>query len=136
MASRVPVLFAMFLFLTCGAGFAQTSFDQRMTAHIPFDFFAGDKEMPAGNYQINFDDSNNRILIRDSAGAHAMFLNGIPEDQRHHDDTKLVFLHSGDEYFLKDMQSDFGETSFRVKRSQSSTARNNQPTQVEVAMVR
>jgi len=136
MKSRIAMLSAACLFLMIGAGLAHAELEQTMVANVPFDFYAGNQEMPAGTYEVRFDPASDLILISDRSKQHEGFLMGTRESDGAPDISELVFDHTGSEYYLKDMKSYNVELSFRVKRSESSAALKNRSTQIEVAMNR
>jgi hypothetical protein len=136
MESRITICFAMFLFFIVGAGLAYGELDQTMRADIPFDFYAGKQQMPAGLYDVRFDAGSSLVLISDRSGHHAGFLMGIKESDDINVTSGLVFDHTGDDYYLRDMKSANLEVSFPVKQYESSAALTNPSTQVVVAMNR
>jgi hypothetical protein len=136
MKYRIAILSAACLFLIVGAGLAQVQLDQTVVANVPFDFYVGNQEMPAGIYEVKFDSASELILLSDHSRQHESFLMGTREGNGASDISELVFEHTGSDYYLKDMKSYDVELSFRVKRSESNAALNNRSTQVEVAMNR
>jgi hypothetical protein len=107
-----------------------------VVANVPFDFYAGNQEMPAGTYEVRFDPASQLILMSDRSKQHEGFLMGRREGDGASDISELVFDHTGSNYYLKGMKSYNVELTFRVQRSESSAALKNHSTQVEVAMNR
>jgi hypothetical protein len=122
--------------LIVGAGLAQVQLDQTVVANVPFDFYAGNQEMPAGTYEVRFDPGSDLILMSDRSKQHEGFLMGTRESDGAPDISELVFDHTGSDYYLKGMKSYSVDLSFHVNRSESSAALKNRPTQVEVALNR
>ena len=74
MKFRIAILSAACLFLIVGAGLAHAQLDQTVVADVPFDFYAGNQEMPAGTYEVRFDPGSDLILISDRSKQHEGFL--------------------------------------------------------------
>jgi hypothetical protein len=136
MKSIIRLCSIALLFFMVGARLAHAELDQTLVASIPFDFYAGNQQMPAGTYNIKFDVGSSLVLVSDRAGHHAGFLLGTRENDGNNANSELVFDHTGDEYFLKDMKSSNLEMSFHIKRADNSAALTSPSTQVEVAMNR
>jgi hypothetical protein len=137
MKLRIAMLSAACLFLLIGAGLAHAAdLEQTVVANVPFDFYVGNQEMPAGIYEVKFDSASELILLSDHSRQHESFLMGTREGNGASDISELVFEHTGSDYYLKDMKSYDVELSFRVKRSESNAALKNGSTEVEVAMNR
>jgi hypothetical protein len=91
------VVVASFAVLAC-AGLRAQSVDLRAT--IPFDFRAGDKLMPAGEYVVQ--GLNPWIILRQQGGdkaASALMTNAASRGNST-GDSRLVFNRYGDTYFL------------------------------------
>jgi hypothetical protein len=137
MKLRIAMLSAACLFLVIGAGLAHAAdLDQTVVANVPFDFYVGNQEMPAGTYEVRFDPGSDLILMSDRPRQHQSFLMGTHESNGPSNTSKLVFEHTGSDYYLKGMESYDVELSFRVKQSESNAALKNGSTEVEVAMNR
>jgi len=136
MKYRIAILSAACLFLIVGAGLAQVQLDQTVVANVPFDFYAGSQEMPAGTYEVRFDPGSDLILMSDRSKQHEGFLMGTRESDGAPDISELVFDHTGSDYYLKGMKSHNVDLSFHVNRSENSATLKNRPTQVEVALNR
>jgi hypothetical protein len=72
-----------------------------MVVNVPFDFVAGDKTLPAGEYAIKTVGSARTLVLTDSKAAVSAVVNTNPavlsEPQSQ---SKLVFNRYGDRYFL------------------------------------
>jgi hypothetical protein len=91
------------LLLSVAAANAQ-GFDLR--ANIPFNFVAGNRTLPAGEYQVQSAAAGEAILmVQSSDGRRTMYLTaancggGNPAEN-----TELVFHHVGKQYFLYQIQ--------------------------------
>ena len=96
----ISVLFSLFVLLASASAFAQ---GDGVEAKIPFDFIAGKKLLPAGDYTIKrgVEDQRDLLLIRGVDNQEAVFI--FAEDVRADEtptQSDLVFNQVGDEYFL------------------------------------
>ena len=90
-------LLAMFL-LAAGSLYAQVS--SPVKANIPFDFTAGNVDLPAGEYTVETTGTLGNLLIR-GQGTPGMFLpSDAAQANRAAASSKLVFHRYGDRYFL------------------------------------
>ena len=96
----VSILFSLFALM---AGVSADAQEDRLKVTIPFDFTAGNKILPAGEYTIERGMSNqpDLLLIRGTDNRKVLFLNAdetmtinTPTE------TDLVFQKIGDRYFL------------------------------------
>lgn len=99
----ISIVFSLFVLLASASAFAQ---DDRVKANIPFDFIAGKKTLPAGEYTIErgVPDQRDLLLIHSADRQHAVFL--LAEDTVAREtpkETDLVFNKVGDEYFLSEV---------------------------------
>jgi hypothetical protein len=96
----ISILFSLFVLLAGASTFAQ---GDGVEAKVPFDFVAGKKLLPAGEYTIKrgIEDQRDFLLIRGVDNQQAVFL--FAEDTRANEtpkETDLIFNKVGDEYFL------------------------------------
>ena len=78
-----------------GVALAQ-SFDHKMAANIPFNFYAGTKLLPAGSYTLAFDTNNHTVLMLQKGGNGGAFVIGSPEDASRNGNAVLVFQTNGE----------------------------------------
>lgn len=88
--------FALLLMAT--AGYAQTT---RVAATIPFNFVAGDRVYPAGDYLFSNDGAILRIANTEDTSAGKMVLSLNCEKAMPSDKTKVVFRQMRGDYFLE-----------------------------------
>jgi len=91
---RLAVLALVSLALS-GAAFAQ-SFDHKLVANIPFNFYAGSKLLPAGSYTLGFETNNHTLAILQKGGNGGAFVFGSPEDASANGDAVLIFRSNGE----------------------------------------
>jgi len=84
--------------------FGSTAYAQEVNvrAKVPFDFVMGDKVYPAGEYAMRTVAANNYSLyIRNDSGANPALLFTDPQSaSKPEKQSKLVFHHIGNSYFL------------------------------------
>jgi hypothetical protein len=88
------ILVALAVLLMATAAHAQ----QTVTATVPFNFVAGDRTYPAGDYSIS---NNSGVLQITNADKSEMILSQACESNKPSADTKLVFDSMGGNYFLR-----------------------------------
>ena len=96
----ISILFSLFVLLAGVTAFAD---EDRVKANIPFDFIAGKKTLPAGEYTIERGMSGERdvLLIRSADNHHVLFL--LAQDtlaRQTPTETALLFSKIEDKYFL------------------------------------
>jgi hypothetical protein len=94
MKNRRSMLAGFAVLLMATAAHAQ----QRITATVPFNFVAGDRAYPAGDYSIS---TNGVVLQITNADKRNMILSQACESVTPSADTKLVFDSMGGYYFLR-----------------------------------
>ena len=111
---------------------AHAQIDQTEKVDIPFDFYAGGKQMPAGTYNIGIDVVNDFIAISDNSGQHQVMLLGSSTDGPS-DKAELVFDHTGDSFYLKQLDSNLIDLGFSETKAKK--AGLTQSAQVHVPMM-
>lgn len=93
------IMLAMTL-LFGSAAYAQQTVDVR--AKVPFDFVLGDKVYPSGDYAVQtVTDRDFSLSIRNyDAGKHALLMTDPQRTSGPAEQSKLVFHHIGNAYFL------------------------------------
>src|SRR5260370_4870464 len=86
--------------LTITAAHAQSA----IAVTVPFDYSAGGKVLPAGEYKVQTGLPNGLILLRNfEQGVSAMIFGNQVESIKPSQDAKLVFHRYGDSYFLAEI---------------------------------
>jgi len=104
LALTVSVFFSLFVLLAVVPAYAQST--DRITANIPFDFIAGNKTFPAGEYTFDrgLPQAPDLLLIRSADNHLSLFLNVLGEQAKQTPtETDLIFNKIGDEYFLSQL---------------------------------
>jgi hypothetical protein len=128
-------LFTLAALVTAGGAMAQ---DRAVRATLPFDFTAGDRLLPAGNYEISSVWSN-VIEIRNRDKGTAIMVTTTYDSHESRNGSKLVFDRLGDQYFLREVLAQAAAINVNLpptkaeKHAQLQVAALQKPTQVEVA---
>jgi hypothetical protein len=89
----------------------------RMVGSVPFGFYAGDKAMTAGSYQVKPNDGSVEILQNVDTDAAAFLLEAVRVQDDNASGPKLVFEKCGNEYFLIQIWDGTSDTGIQVPRS-------------------
>ena len=87
--------------LTLVAAFTFTSFGfagATMRISVPFNFYAGNEQLPAGEYTFALGPESSMVTVRDKEGAGICILLAMPETDAAAD--RLLFNKYGDKHFL------------------------------------
>jgi hypothetical protein len=128
---------AVFAVAFSGAGLAQ-SFDHKVRAEVPFNFYASNKMLPAGSYTFALDKSNQTVLILQNDRTLGALLLGSASDSSKPERTALVFRSNGDGvYALEKLQGPDFAVAFDAKTTLSRIAqdRSDDTTQTLVAQL-
>jgi hypothetical protein len=87
-----------------GGSSAHAEVDQVEKVNVPFDFYAENQNMPAGNYTVGMDVEDDMTTLTNSSG-HTVMMLGRAADNSYSEHPKLVFNHSGRSYVLREVQS-------------------------------
>jgi len=123
------------LLLAAGSAFAQTI---KVRADVPFKFIINKETLPAGQYTIeSFGSLDGRTLSIRSAdmNAKAMVRANSVQSRQAAEETKLVFLHYGDLYFLSQIWVAGRVSGHQLPKSARETelARDSRPLETIVA---
>ncbi len=89
----------------------------RMVGSVPFGFYAGDKAMTAGSYQVKPNDGSVEILQNVDTDAAAFLLEAVRVQVDNASGPKLVFEKCGNEYFLIQIWDGTSDTGIQIPRS-------------------
>ena len=81
---------------------------ENMTVNVPFDFVAGNKTLPAGEYSVKTSQTDPKLLLierKDASAAIFIGTNGVIANAPQ-SESKLVFNRYGDRYFLSQVWSE------------------------------
>ena len=117
----------MFVAVAASTAEAQVSGAQRMRARIPFAFYVGAKNLPAGEYNITVlnPTSDRKVLqIRSTDGRLSAIIQTNERNAPTPEEAKLVFNRYGDRYFFA--QAQMGGDSVTLAAVKSSAERNTE----------
>jgi hypothetical protein len=102
----------------------------RLTAHVPFDFIAGEKILTAGDYTVgSMTADRSEILIRNVKTGQSEFrLTNTVEPKRGEDRARLVFHRYGQTYFLAEVWRGNLDSGSRLIQSKQERAMNREST--------
>jgi hypothetical protein len=120
------VALALFAVALTGAALAQDS-AHTVRANIPFNFYAGDRLLPAGEYTISVSPGNRVVTIIQKATDSGSFLLGHADNISGNGRTVLTFkLVDGEVYALRELRGPDLGVSFSAKRSERAMNVQNQ----------
>jgi len=124
---RTLVALALFALALNGAALAQDA-AHKVRAQVPFNFYVGEKMLPAGIYTFAFDGVDYNVLVRASDKGGAAFLLGSPEDASTNNLVAVTFRTDGEGvYVLQKVQGpDFG-IHFNAEKTLAHVVENQPP---------
>ncbi len=123
------ILVALAVLLMATAAHAQQT---KVTATVPFNFVAGDRAYPAGDYSISSDGSVLRITNDEKS---ELMLSQACESLNPSADTKLVFHSMGGNYFLWQIWVEGSSSGRELPRSRTEVRLAQNHKQVESVIV-
>ena len=131
---RKFVALAVFVLALTGASLAQ-DFSPKLRAHIPFNFYAGGKVLPAGNYTLAVHPGSNNVAIFQKDTGVGTFLLGSPHDGSRSGRSLLTFrANSEGTYVLQKIEGPDLGISFVSDKALSRLALNNAADSREVVI--
>ena len=119
-AYTVIALFVLAVSMAVAAQ-AQTSGRTQLVATIPFQFVAGDKTLPAGEYtvtEVNTSSDRIALQLRSKDGA-SVLLTTMPVIARAQDSSKLVFHRYGNQHFFSQVWLDGENTGLQAPEAKA-----------------
>jgi hypothetical protein len=113
------VLFAMAI---TGLSAAQDS-TYRVIANVPFDFYAGSQQLPAGVYQFEVNYETHAVMLRDKATGHSYALLAHPADGERDGEAVVDFDVIGDTHMLADLKTASAGVTFSEKKALVASAK-------------
>jgi hypothetical protein len=118
MKSLRSALVAFSVLFLAAAAHAQST---KVAATIPFNFVAGDRAYPAGDYLFSNNGSVLRIANEANVSSDTMIQSQACETLKPSDKTKVVFRHTGGNYFLQQIWVAGYNRGRELPRSKSET---------------
>jgi len=125
-AFRTITLLSLFCILAATSAYAQSA--DRISMKIPFNFIAGEKTLPAGEYIVRSDFPSRVTLIRTADGRreHTTILTMPVPPETTPFTAKLVFHRYGDQYFLHQVWTPASERGGQLSQSRAERAKANE----------
>ena len=116
--------FAMLaVFAVVLTGFSPAQDDTyRVTANIPFDFYAGDIKLPSGNYLFDVSYGNHSVTLRNRDTGQAYIFLAEPADGNQRVAAVLDFDVIADHYLLADVKTATNGVAFRESKPAMASA--------------
>jgi hypothetical protein len=113
--------FVIMLLLASGSLAVQAQERVLIKADVPFAFTVGNVEMPAGTYTI-WTTTNKNLLIQNADRIHSAFIYAMEARKlQRSNESKLVFQHLGNEFFLSQVWEWGSETHREVRTDKRAT---------------
>ena len=112
--------------------------NHEMTVTIGFEFAAGDKLLPAGDYTVQLNPERGTVVLRVEGQKPLMLLTARKESRSTPQRGKLVFQRYGTSFFLNEVWSQDNDTGQTLAPSarEKEMAREKQPQQMLVVLAR
>jgi hypothetical protein len=117
------VALVIFGLVTTGLSLAQDS-TYRVNANVPFDFYAGDQQLPAGMYQFEVNYETHGVVLRDKATGRSYALLARPADGERDGEAVVDFDVIGDTHKLADLKTASAGVTFPEKKGLVVSAKN------------
>ena len=114
------IAITMFLAVLATAAQSQSNGSPLMRAHIPFAFYVGATELPAGEYNVTVvnPSSDRKVLqIRSTDGRVSAMVNTVDQNAKAFEMSKLVFHRYGETYFFAQAQVSGESTTIAAVKS-------------------
>ena len=113
------IVFAMAI---TGLSLAQDS-TYRVNANVPFDFYAGDQQLPAGMYQFEVNYETHSVLLRNKSTGRSYALLARPGDGESVGEAVVDFDVIGDTHMLADLKTASAGVNFAEQKAQVTSAK-------------
>ena len=112
--------------------------NHEMTVTVGFEFAAGDKLLPAGDYTVQLNPERGTVVLRGEGQKPLMLLTARKESRSAPQRGKLVFQRYGTSFFLNEVWSQDNSTGQTLAPSaqEKEMAREKQPQQMLVVLAR
>jgi hypothetical protein len=127
MKKRALVMAAL-MALTAMASTRVAQAQELLVVNIPFDFLAGNRKLPAGEYSIKVAGPERTLLLldrQDAAASAFMNTNSVAKTEMQ-TESKMIFNRYGDRYFLSEVWTAGNSRGRRLLKS----ARENEMAQI------
>jgi hypothetical protein len=105
-----------------------------VTANIPFDFYAGGQQLPAGEYHFDVDYDSHSVTLRNKTTGNSYQLLARPGDGEGVGDAVIEFDVIGDTHLLADLKTASTGVNFPRKKSLTATAQRSGSVSIVAAL--
>jgi hypothetical protein len=88
-----------------------------LKASIPFSFYAGGQDFPAGEYTVRRGPFSNAMIQLSDLAGHTLNVLAIPAVREPEHGAKLIFNKYGDEYFLSEVRWTWSSAALQFPQS-------------------
>jgi len=117
-----------------GLSLAQDS-TYHVTANIPFDFYAGSQQLPAGTYSFEVSYGNHSVMLRNKTTGSSHELLARPVDGESFSEAVVEFDVIGDNHLLADLKTASAGVGFTEQKTLLASAKRKAPVAI-VAFLR
>ncbi|HEY4900875.1 MAG TPA: hypothetical protein VIH91_08675 [Terriglobales bacterium] len=116
------VVLAVFAMALTGLSLAQDD-TYRVNANVPFDFYAGDQQLPAGIYQFTVNYEDHSVMLRNKSTGRSYALLGRPGDGASAGEAVVEFDLVRDAHILADLKTASAGVGFPEEKSMLASAK-------------
>jgi len=109
-----------------GLSLAQDS-TYHVTANIPFDFYAGSQQLPAGTYRFEVSYGNHSVMLRNKTTGNSYELLARPVDGEGFGQAVVEFDAVGDTHLLADLKTASAGVGFPEQKTLLASAKRKAP---------
>ena len=95
----------------------------RVTANVPFDFYAGEQQLPAGAYQFEVNYDNHSVLLRNKTTGTSYALLARPGDGAGFGEAVVEFDVIGDTHLLAELKTASAGVNFPEQKALLASAK-------------
>lgn len=118
---RNLAMLTVFAMAMTGLSLAQDD-TYRVSANIPFEFYVGDQQLPAGTYLFNISYETHAVSLRNHDTGRACMVLAVPADGKGSGDPVVEFDVIGNSHMLADLKTADAGVSFAENKQVLSSA--------------
>lgn len=132
MKNPIRSLLLVLSLLAGGLGIAQAQSPDYLKVNVPFDFVAGNQNLPAGEYQLRrVNESDPSLLRMTNAKGDFTFLSIMHTEGLATNDTRFVFRNGGERYVLTALRT--SHETYNLHNSRADRIRNVAATEYSIS---
>ena len=130
---RSFVVLVVFAIALTGLALAQDD-TYRVTANIPFDFYVGDQQLPAGTYQFNVSYAAHTVTLRNHDNGRSYMLTARPGDGGGSSEAVVDFDVVGGTHLLADLKTASTGVNFPESKTLLASAQRGGSVEIVAAL--